>query len=317
MESEKRMKKRFCVVCCLACALLMLGGCFNVHIDLPQRPTTTTDPYSYQTQPSTTAPAYSQPATTAPPYSQTSTEPSGTQPATTAQAPATTQQPATEATTAAPKTPDQMNTAELLNFFNASLNRVKTDNVGFTKHKVTAVLDLQLSNSLANTLVGLVKNSLLSENGETETVAKGQSGVNVFSPVGKPYVSNLTLNDLTSITCTREGSGYVIRLGVKGETNPAEGSIMSRGFDYMTVDDVVNIYAPKVGATVAREDISVVFSDCTAELHVNADGVISAYTTYVKGVMNMYNASVKKGVTINTDLAVTLASTTDYTGFTY
>ena len=40
-------------------------------------------------------------------------------------------------------------------------------------------------------------------------------------------------------------------------------------------------------------------------------------TTYVKGVMNMYNASIKKGVTINTDLAVTLASTTDYTGFAY
>ena len=40
-----------------------------------------------------------------------------------------------------------------------------------TKNKVTSILDLQLSNSLANTLVGFVKNSLLSENGETNSVA--------------------------------------------------------------------------------------------------------------------------------------------------
>lgn len=311
------MKKKalFSVMSCLL-AVALLGGCFNVHFDLPERPTSGGVDYSYQTQPPQTEQPATLPPETLPPQTvPDQTQPQQTLPPVTQTVPQT--NPAPQTTAPAAKTPDVMSSAELLQFFNASLNRVKSENVGFTKFKKTSILDLQLSNSLANTLVGLVKNALLTENGETDTVAKGQSGVNVFSPTGKNYVSTLTMNDITSIACTREGNNYVIRLGVKGETNPGEGSAMSRGFDYITVDDVVNIYAPKVGATVAREDISVVFSDCTAALTVSADGAISAYTTYVKGVMNMKNASVKKGITINTDLAITLASTTEYSNFGY
>lgn len=311
------MKKRLIGGLCLtACAALALTGCFNVKIRLPQRPagTVETQSYAYQTQPylpvqeSTTGMPVPVATTAEPPTQQTPVQPVPTQPA----APAPTQ-PATEAA----KTPDQMNQQELLNFFNASLNRVKSQNVGFTKSKLTSILDLQLSNSAANALVGLVKGALLSETADVQTVARGQSGRDVFSPTGKDYVSNLTMADLTSISCTKNGNAYVIAVAVKNETNPAEGSAMSRGFDYITVDDVVNIYAPKVGATVARENIRVEFSDCTATLTVTADGTIASYTTYVKGVMNMLNASVKKVITINTDLAVTLASTTEYTGFTY
>ena len=107
----------------------------------------------------------------------------------------------------------------------------------------------------------------------------------------------------------------MIRLAVKGETNPTSNdSVMSRGFDFITVNDVLTTYAPKVGATVAQQDIRVVFSDCTAKLTVSADGIVSAYTTYVKGVMNLINATV---TVITTDVAVTLASTTDYTNFVY
>ena len=307
--------KPILAVCCALCAALTLTGCFNVHIDLPQRPTSAAEPsqsYSYETQvPSTlTPPAES---TTGVPVPVTTLPPQTTAPAPTQPVPTQPAQPVTEAK----KTPDQMSQQELLSFFNESLNRIKSQNVGFTKSKLTSILDLQLSNSAANTLVGLVKSSLLSETADTQTVAKGASGRDVFSPVGKDYVSVLTPEDLTSITCTKNGNAYIIKLAVKNETNPAEGSAMSRGFDFMTVDDVVNIYAPKVGATVSRENIRVDFSDCTATLTVTADGNVAAYTTYVKGVMNMLNASIKKVITINTDLAVTLASTTEYTGFVY
>ncbi|MBQ7689294.1 MAG: hypothetical protein IJT27_08775 [Clostridia bacterium] len=302
-------KSTICLFCAAVCAVVGLAGCFNVHIDLPELRTTAAAPtqdagYAYDTTvpvqvPQTVLPTDA-PATVAVPGTPVTEAPTAAVPA-----------------TEAPKTPDAMTQAELLRFFNASLNRIKSENVGFTKSKLTSVLDLQLSNSAANAVVGLVKDSLLSETAEEKTVQKGSSGNDVFSPTGKSYISNLTPEDLTSITCTKNGDRYIIKLAVKGETNPAEGSIMSRGFDYITVDDVVNIYAPKVGATVARNDIQVVFSDCTATLTVDADGTVSAYETYVKGVMNMYNASIKKVITINTDVAVTLASTTKYTGFAY
>jgi|GEM_PF-1465965 len=229
----------------------------------------------------------------------------------------TTSEAPSETTTTAPATPDKMSNEELLKFFNSSLNRVKDEKVGFKKYKLTSILDLELSNSAANTLVGIVKNALLSDTGDETLVNKGESGIDVLSPSGKTYASNLTLSDITSIKCIVENGSYVIKVAVKGETNPTDGGTLSKVFDFMTVDDVVNIYAPKVGATVAKDDIEVVFSDCTATLTVDADGVVKAYSTYVKGVMNMYNASIKKVVTINTDLAITLASTTDYTDFKY
>ena len=295
--------------------LLSFTACFNVRIVFPDAPSTT-QPTQANVPADTTLP---QPADTTVPVTDATLPTDSAAESTTAAAPESTTAAAPESTTAAAKkTPDQMSNDELLQFFNASLNRIKTDKIGFKKSKLTSILDLQLSNSVANTLVGFVKSSLLSETADETTVAKGQSGVDVFSPSGKSYVSMLTMNDLSSIKCEKSGDLYIISLGVKGETNPTwDGSIMSRGFDFMTVDDVVNIYAPKVGATVAREDIEVVFSDCTAKLTVTADGQVQAYTTYVKGVMNMYNASIKKGVTINTDMAITLASTTDYTDFVY
>ena len=293
--------------------MLSFTACFNVRIVFPDAPSATQPTQAYV--PDTTLPSQPVPDTTEPITD--ATLPSA-DPATDTTAPQPSSEAPSETTTEAKKTPDQMSNDELLQFFNASLNRVKTDKIGFKKSKLTSILDLQLSNSVANTLVGFVKSSLLSETADETTVAKGQGGNDVFSPSGKDYVSKLTMNDLTSIKCEKSGDLYIISLGVKGETNPTwDGSIMSRGFDFMTVDDVVNIYAPKVGATVAREDIEVVFSDCTAKLTVTADGQVQAYTTYVKGVMNMYNASIKKGVTIKTDMAITLASTTDYTDFVY
>ncbi|MCH5197550.1 MAG: hypothetical protein J1E34_01475 [Oscillospiraceae bacterium] len=222
-----------------------------------------------------------------------------------------------EASAGVPKTPDNMSSEELLSLFNSVLNSVKDDKVGFKKSKLTSVADLQLSNSAANTLVGFVKNALLSDTADEAVVNNGESGLDVMSPSGKTYVSSLAMSDIALISCVPSGEGYVIRVAVKGETNPADGGSLSRVFDYITVDDVVNIYAPKVGATVAKDDIEVVFSNCTATLNLNSDGTVKSYSTYVECVMNMYNASIKKVVTINTDLAITLSSTTNYTDFTY
>lgn len=303
----------------IAALLFSLCACFKVRVELPVATTgayiyTNTATDSYATQ-STAAPLTDATLPTAG-TDVSSVTASTAAPSTTAVQPSSSS--VAPSTTVAAKTPDQMTSSELLAYFNETLNKVKTDKVGFKKSKLTSILDLQLSNSAANTLVGFVKGALLSDTADETTVNKGEDGTNVFSPSGKPYVSTLTDADITSITCTKSANNYVITVAVKSETNPAaNGSAMSRGFDFMTVDDVVNIYAPKVGATVAEKDIEVVFSDCTATLTVTPDGKIDNYKTYVKGVMNMYNATVKKVVTINTDLAITLASTTDYTNFVY
>lgn len=301
----------------LACVLLIAAGCFNVQFKEPKPPagvsdlSTSFDPSYYDavygsptSAPAVTTASVSSPLTTAPIASSTA-------PAVTTATPA---QAATTAPAAGTKTPDTMSNAELLTYFNQTVNKVKLQSVGFTKTKKTDILDYQLSNSAANAVVSMVKSALLSSNSESQTVPKGASGVDVFSPSGKHYVSTLTEADITSITCTKADAGYVIKVAVKGETNPGEGSAMSRAFDYMTVEDVMTTYAPKAKATVEQNNIKVVFSDCTAELTIDAAGNIQKYTTYVKGVMNLINATV---TVFTTDVAVTLASTTDYTNFVY
>ena len=215
------------------------------------------------------------------------------------------------------KTPDTMSNAELLEFFNSSLNAVKSKKAGLTRSKLTTMQDLVLSNSVANSLVGLVKGMLLSEETEYESVTKGNSSDNVLSPSGKTYASSLTMSDIKSISVQQSGSNYVITVyGVDCE-NPTEASSCAKLFDYLTIDDVMNIYVPKVGATVDRSNVSVAFKNSYAVLTVAADGTVSSYETHTYNYLTMKDASIKKGVTINTDLDVTLYTVTKYYDIAY
>ncbi|MBR3767733.1 MAG: hypothetical protein IKL10_05785 [Clostridia bacterium] len=227
---------------------------------------------------------------------------------------------ATEQTTApsATKTPLQMSKAELLEWFNKSVNDVKAVNPGFTRAKLTTVSDIVLSNQLANTLVDFVKGMLLSEETEYATATKGQSCVEIMTPTGERYVSQLSLADIKDITVTQQGTSYVVTVTMPDAKNPAKDtSTYAKIFNFITVDDVVSTYAPKVGATVDRNNITVNYSGSYAKAVISPDGKIEAYDTYVRCVMSLLDATVKKVVTINTDVDITLVSTTNFTDFSY
>ncbi|MBO5395791.1 MAG: hypothetical protein J6A97_02805 [Clostridia bacterium] len=227
---------------------------------------------------------------------------------------------APENTTAAPvqKTPLTMSKAELLEWFNLSLNNVKEGMPGFKRAKQTTVADISLSNQLANTLVSFVKGMLLSEEVEEKTATKGQSCVEIMSPDGERYVSQLSMADVKDISVMAQGTGYAVTVTLPDAENPTkdEGAY-AKIFNFITVDDVMNTYAPKVGATVARNNVKVTYSGCTAKAVISPDGKIESYNTYVTCVVSLKDATVKKGVTINTDVDFTLVSTTDYTNFAY
>lgn len=302
------MKKTLRLTALLLTAALLsvlCAGCFQISITLPEF-TTAQQTQSGGVQQQTEA-APTEPATAA---LTPETQPAQSEPAAS--------QPAEQPTAAEKKAPSAMNRDELLAYFNTALNNVKSSKAGFTKSKLTSIKDLHLSNSTANSLVGMVKGALLSETEEVTPVTKGSSSDGVMSPSGKSFVSNLTAADITDISAVQSGSSYTVTVKVKGETNPdTTSSACSKIFDFMTVDDVVNIYAPKVGATVSREKIEVVFANCYAKAVIDASGRVTSYETYVEGEMNMYDASIKKIITINTDLKILLGSTTKYSGFQY
>ena len=293
-------KNRFAAVLALLLSVLLLGGCFTVDIQ--------TQDGSVPALTAGTAAVVQEPAqeSTQAPAQDAAAQPEVTE-APTASAGVGTYTGSTEL--------PYMSREEQLSYFNIALNKIKASNVGFTKSKTTATQDIILSNSLANSLVGLVKGALLSEDATVTTVQKGESSNAVMSPYNVSYVSQLTADDVERIDVVPSDSGYVITVYVKGETNPeATGSICSKIFEFMTVDDVENIYAPKVGATVSREDIEVTFSDCFARATVDKSGNVIEYETFVKGVMKLKNAKIR---IITTDVEVVLASTTRYTDFKY
>ncbi|MBE6717099.1 MAG: hypothetical protein E7573_09270 [Ruminococcaceae bacterium] len=224
-------------------------------------------------------------------------------------------------TTTAPsqaKTPLEMSKTELLEFFNNNLNGIKENMPAFKREKLTTVSDIKLSNQLANTLVGFVKGALLSEEVETKNATKGSSCTEIMSPDGERYVSNLLYEDIKSINVTVEGTNYVVTVEMPEAENPTKSTgSYAKIFNFITVDDVVNTYAPKVGATVERNNIAVKYSGSYAKATFSPDGKVVAYDTYVKCVMSLKDASVKKGITINTDVEITLVSTTNYTNFSY
>lgn len=202
---------------------------------------------------------------------------------------------------------------EKLNFFNTAVNKVKAQNAGFKKAKKTVGSEMTLSNNLVNAIANMIKDSLL-PNDTTETVVnKGDSSIDVMSPPGQTFVSALTTSDIQSITCENDGANYVITVYIPDATNPdATGSVYAKIFEFITVDDIMNTYAPNMNATVERGNVFFDFTGCYAKATITPDGTLVEYETFVNGTMRLTNGKIRA---FTTDLSIVLSSTTTYTDF--
>lgn len=206
---------------------------------------------------------------------------------------------------------------ELLSMFNTAVNALKTDGPSFTKAKRTQTADIQLSNPLGQAYVSVAKDKYLSDDTVTTDVAKGDkaSAVAIVSPDGEAYVSNLSMSDIKSISYTTTSDGnYEITINMPEATNPDLSSAYGRIFEFMLVDDVMDTYAPNMGATVDRENVSLVYSDCYAKAVITPEGKLVKYETKVNANMILKDAKVS---VVTTDLDVTLFSDTSYTNIVW
>ena len=282
--------------------VLCFTSCMNINIKLPEGQVTIgNNSQDGNSVPVETLP----PVTTAPAENTTASAPENTT-------------AAPETTAPAVATPLEMNDAQLLDWFNTALNNVKEGMPGFERSKLTTVSDIVLSNQMANSLVSFVKDALLSEETEITNATKGSSCVEFMSPDGERYVSHLMETDIKDITVTAKGTSYEVIVTLPDAVNPTRDSGMyAKIFNFITVDDVVSTYAPKVGATVEKKNIKVTYSGCYAKALISPEGRVEEYETYVTCVISLLDASVKKVVTINTDVDITLVSTTKYSKFVY
>lgn len=213
----------------------------------------------------------------------------------------------TPSNTSAPQTD-----AEWLAFFNTALNKLKTDGPALTKEKQVVTTDIQLSNPLGNTVVSAVKSQLLDEELITTPIAKGDKAAAIanISPDGKNYVSTLTMSDIKSITHKTDSNGnYVITINAPEMTNPEVSGPYGKVFIFLTVDEVMDSYAPDIGATVERSKVKLLFSDCSATATISPDGKVISYETTLNINMILQDAKI---AVITTDVDAKLLSKTKY-----
>lgn len=202
--------------------------------------------------------------------------------------------------------------AEWLEFFNTAVNKLKSEAPALTKEKQVVTTDVQLSNPLGQTVVSVAKDKFLSEEVVVTPIAKGDkaSAAANISPDGKNYVSTLGMSDIKSITHTTDSNGnYVITIAMPEMTSPDVSGPYGRIFIFLTVDEVMDSYAPDMGATVDRSNVTLLFSNCSATATITPDGRVVSYGTTLN--INMILKDAKISV-ITTDVDAKLLSETKY-----
>jgi len=169
----------------------------------------------------------------------------------------TTEEPTTEEPTTAEADADplvapanlgSLSNAEQLEYFNAVVNNVRTEKPGFKKDSLLKIDKISLSGAagVANGIIEMVKNKLMPGEWTYETKTKGSGNVGTFLSENA-NASDLRASDVASITSTKSGDGWTIKVNIIKETNPGKGtsSAHSRLMGILTrkevLDEITNI----------------------------------------------------------------------------
>lgn len=205
------------------------------------------------------------------------------------------------APTGAPTTP-----AEILNLFNESANKVKTNATKVVRNYEDLRHDeqhLQLPSALQSIGSGLIS-SFLKKN-ETPVEYTTQEDIIANFPVaGQSYVSKATEADIAEATCTDDGTNYNITLKFKESVDPAEGTGCAAAFNTIKADDVYN-NAKVVTAFSAK------YYDATINCKIDkATGNMIAATYTLPIILNvtakvMVSLDAQVGMTFEHDYTIT------------
>lgn len=182
----------------------------------------------------------------------------------------------TQAASSEPKTQ-----AEILSYYNSTIAKAVSAKVGYNKSRITdnekmdGSAALKMMKSLVYQFMGIG-----AENEYKEAVTKGNWGDRAYL-----YNSKLTASDITSATCAKSGSNYVITLKLKSgsssasqsnPTTPANTSLDKCGicvgsedkgyFDHKTASVIYDAIA----GTYAGAEIKESYSNATVKATVNA-----------------------------------------------
>ncbi|MCL2300039.1 MAG: hypothetical protein FWC27_07830 [Firmicutes bacterium] len=199
--------------------------------------------------------------------------------------------------------------AELLDYFNLVVNRVRTEKPGFRQRELQKIDSVQISGlvSLLEPIINNVVSNLTPGDWEERTIDAGQANEGLFMSENA-NASDLRLQDITSISAQKVGDNWVIDVRVKEETNPAAGlnSANGRISPIATREQIVaEITGASSMITANAADATVRYGSGFARITVNDQGkVVSAANGFQ---VNAQVNSVKISI-ITADVAATMNS---------
>jgi len=166
--------------------------------------------------------------------------------------------------------------AEQLAYFNLVANRARAEKPGFKQREKLYIESFRSSllGGALDSLINSVVKQLMPGDWKYQTIANSQDNKGLFLS-DNANASDLTAQDITSITSTKQGDNWVIVVGVAEAINPAKGTASSIGriSPVATREDIIEDLAGSgLFAEVANTTLR--YHNAYAGVIVNPDGKV-------------------------------------------
>ena len=227
-----------------------------------------------------------------------------TQAATTA--PAGTTAPAQ--TPSAPSAGAPATTEEIVALFNEAVNKVKTDATKVTKNFELRKYDDAQSviPSALNSLAKTMMDKYMGDDTEPIDYATKEDIIANYQVPGESYCSQLTAADVTSATCTDNGTEYEVVLNIAENVNPVQGSGIGAACDIIDSEQVTS---NEMVSSILKE-FTITYSGCIIKCKIDKATNRVTWANYLTPLTIDALASV---VITTVDAKVVLSFEKDYT----
>lgn len=201
-------------------------------------------------------------------------------------------QPSKEKTTA-PKAdnndPTKMTKAELVNYYNTAANDAKANAKSITKTQSQASLAKapEISNGILQSAANTLMKAFLSDSPKSvnETYSSAAEKKENFYVAGQSYSSKLTASDVTSATCKKSGSNYIVTLKVKG-------SSVSKAFSTVTKSQITDA----VKGMIKFNSIDISYVTSTIQATIGSNGKLQKVYYDMPSVTMNFNVKLGGGI---------------------
>ena len=273
--------------------------------------------------PVTRPPATKRPASTPTTKASTTKAVSTTKSSTTTTKSSTTTTKSSTTTTTGTTSPVAITgTSEIISLYSSAVSSVRGGAAGYSVKQVRTLDNVNLvDNDSINSLLKTALSNAFTKTDSAEKISysKGSSDAKTKIPAW-----NLSgTSNVTSATCSISNGNYVVRIQLKDEQNPSDGSALSQVSDminsYDSIDSMVRSALSSYDIDVGDATFDLLYSGYTIEAVITADGKLVSVRHSDTVTVTTHNLTIEKfGVTLDLNgKSFSWNSSKDYTDFNY